>query len=127
MKTAIVGSRSFKNNVAAEKQFYDLLDKLLSSTERETIISGGAAGPDQWAEHYAKNRGCSIIIHYPDWSKGKGAGYARNKLIIGDADRVLVFWDEKSKGTMNDIALAEEFKKPVRIYCWKNGKWTLCL
>lgn len=127
MKTAIVGSRSFKDNAEAERQYYQVLDSLLNSVERETIISGGAAGPDKWAEQYAKDRGYSLIIHYPDWSKGKGAGYARNRLIIGDAERVLVFWDGRSKGTMNDIALAEEFKKPVRIYCWKGGKWLLCV
>lgn len=57
-----------------------------------------------------------MIVYYPDWDKyGKQAGFIRNRLIINDSDCVLVFWDLKSKGTLNSIQLATKKGIPVHI------------
>lgn len=47
------------------------------------------------------------------------AAYARNRLIVQEADLVLAFWDGKSKGTKHSIDLAHELDKPVTVIEWR--------
>jgi tyrosyl-tRNA synthetase len=55
-------------------------------------------------EKYAKMKNIPIKIYKPDWEKyGKAAGVIRNEDIINYSDRVIAFWDGKSKGTKNSI------------------------
>lgn len=108
MKLAVIGSRGFDD--------YALLYVHLDSLQIDTIISGGAAGADSLAAKYANEHGIELIEYKPDWAKyGRGAGIVRNKLIIEDADEVIAFWDEVSKGTLHSIKLAEKAGKHVTI------------
>jgi predicted Rossmann fold nucleotide-binding protein DprA/Smf involved in DNA uptake len=81
------------------------------------IVSGGASGADTLAVKFAKENNISYREHLPNWElHGKSAGFIRNKLIIKDADEVVVFWDGKSPGSASSIKLAEQAGKPVYIY-----------
>lgn len=111
MKIAIVGSREFKDKNLVIRVVRDI------AHPGYTIISGGAIGVDKWAEEYFDNLGFEKIIFLPDWNKyGKSAGFKRNELIINEADRVLAFWDGRSKGTKHSIDLAIKTGKPLDIY-----------
>jgi len=54
MKLAVVGSRSFKDNLQARIVAQDIIRNRLFNGKITTIISGGANGPDKWAEEVAK-------------------------------------------------------------------------
>lgn len=106
MKIAIVGSRDFAR--------LDLVRALVSElSPRCCVVSGGARGVDEAAEETARARGLDVIIHHADWSKGRGAGFERNKLIVRDADVVVAFWDGKSRGTQHTLRLAHAAGKPT--------------
>ncbi len=102
MKIAIIGSRNLE---------IEDLGKYLSSDCSE-IVSGGAKGIDTCAKNYAQMHNIALVEFLPEYDKfGRGAPIVRNKKIVDYADKVLVFWDGKSKGT-----------KSVIDYCRKAGK-----
>ena len=79
-------------------------------------MSGGAKGADTYAREYAIKKGIRLIEHLPDYAKfGKAAPLVRNKLIIDNCDKVLAFWDGKSRGTKQTIDYAEKMGKPTKI------------
>ena len=112
MKIAIVGSRTFSD--------YNLLERHINDIAKSfniiKIISGGANGADTLGEKYANINKIPTLILKPDWGKyGKGAGYIRNKDIINSSDKVVAFWDGKSKGTLNSINLAKKQNKLIQM------------
>lgn len=109
---AIVGSRTFSD--------YSLLceeiDKLRMTINITRVVSGGARGADFLGEKYAKEKNIPIVILRANWSKyGKRAGVLRNGDIVKMSDRVIAFWDGKSRGTKNTIELAEKHGKPSHV------------
>jgi len=109
---AIVGSRSFTDYAVFKAKLSEV-----SISSDDTIVSGGAKGPDSMAEKYASERGMKTIIHKPDWDRyGKSAGFLRNQLIIDDADLVIAFHDGKSRGTASSISLAKKSNKPLIVF-----------
>lgn len=112
MKLAIVGSRSFKDFSRAAKRVASLLELF----EVTAIVSGGAQGADKIAEQIADLLDLKKIIFRPDWDQyGYAAGHIRNTEIILEADIVLVFWDGKSKGTVDSIKKARKKGCPLFI------------
>lgn len=110
MRIAIVGSRKY-GNLEQVRDFVMNLDK------EDTVISGGAEGVDLMATTTAEARGIWVKTFKPDWKRyGNKAGAIRNKQIVDDADRVVAFWDRKSKGTKITVDMAVTAKKPVKIY-----------
>ena len=90
MKVAIVGSRGLE-----VRDFSPFLPK-----DTCEIISGGAKGIDSCAAEYAKKCGIALTEIKPDYKRySRGAPLMRNKEIVKMADFVLIFWDEKSRGT----------------------------
>lgn len=90
VKVAIVGSRNL---------FIDNIDDYLPYGTDE-IVSGGAKGVDSCACAYALSHGLKLTEFLPDYDTyGKRAPLLRNLEIIDYADRVIAFWDGKSRGT----------------------------
>lgn len=92
----ICGSREFENKALVDAE----VDRLRLT---DTIITGGARGPDRWAEWRAKSRGMHVIVYRPNYARyGSVAPLRRNddmlkRLRLGDW--VIAFWDGKSSGT----------------------------
>ena len=109
MRIAIVGSRSI------------MIDNLGDYIENVTeIVSGGANGVDKCAANYAKDRRIKLTEFLPEYDKyGKAAPIVRNKRIVDYADKVIVFWDGKSKGSLSVIKYAEKIGKPCKIVLCK--------
>lgn len=99
-KVAVIGSRS----LADAKGHRRMLNQILRWLRPCLIISGGATGPDMWAEEWADEFGVNTTIYRPDYVKhGKNAPHVRNTAIANECDVCIVIWDGKSKGTCSTI------------------------
>jgi len=108
-RVAIIGSRNCPNREAV----YAYIDALPDDT---VVVSGGAPGVDDAAEHAARNRGLAVWIERADWDRyGRAAGPMRNALIVAAADRLVAFWDGKSRGTADTIRKARAEGLPVEV------------
>ena len=108
MRIAIVGSRGVT---------IDRLEDYVS--DKDEIVSGGAIGVDQCAAAYARENGLQLTEFLPEYATyGRAAPIIRNKKIVDYADKVLVFWDGKSKGAASVIQYAQKVGKPCTvIFC----------
>ena len=105
MKIAVVGSRSIT---------VDDIGRYVGDFEE--IVSGGAVGVDSCAEEYARKNGIRFTVFLPEYERyGRAAPIVRNKEIVDYADKVLVFWDGSSKGTLSVIKYAEKVGKSCEI------------
>ena len=101
MKIAIIGSRSIKN-VEISKYL----------CECEEIVSGGAVGVDYCAAEYARENNIKLVEFYPEYEKyGRAAPIVRNKKIVDYSNKIIAFWDGKSKGTLSVINYAKKTGK----------------
>jgi hypothetical protein len=108
MKVAVIGSRTFDN--------YEEVKRTLSAIDITLLVSGGAKGADTLGEQYAKENNIPTKIFLPDWEKhGKAAGFIRNTDIINEAELVVAFWDNYSKGTLDALTKAEKLNKKIII------------
>ena len=115
-RLAVVGSRDFASKELVFERLGTIFDKIDVNRDTLTIISGGAQGPDSWAEEFAKDYGIKYVVHLPDWDlHGRSAGYKRNHTIWDDATCGIAFWDGESDGTRHSFKLAREQNKPLRI------------
>ena len=105
IKIAIVGSRSI---ITAD------IEKFVTSCDE--IVSGGAGGIDSCAAEYARKNGIKLTEFLPQYERyGRAAPIVRNKEIVDYSDKVIVFWDGKSKGTLSVIKYAEKVGKDCEI------------
>ena len=109
MKVAVVGSRSI---FAPDISMY--------ISDGDEIVSGGAVGVDSCAAEYAKKNGLKLTVFLPQYERyGRAAPIARNKKIVDYADKIIAFWDGKSKGTLSVIKYAEKTGKLCEIILCK--------
>ena len=105
MKIAVVGSRDIH-----ELRLGDYINK------EDEIVSGGAKGVDTLAAEYAKSNGMKLTEFLPEYKRyGRAAPLIRNKQIVDYSDKVIVFWNGTSKGTLSVIRYAEMVGKECEI------------
>ena len=105
MKVAIVGSRNI---------FINDFSKYLKKGDE--IVSGGAVGVDTCVKEYAKANGLRLTEILPEYGCfGRAAPIVRNKKIVDASDRVVVFWNGSSKGTLSVINYARKIGKPCEV------------
>ena len=109
MKVAVVGSRSILTT-----------DISMYISDGDEIVSGGAVGVDSCAAEYAKKNGLKLTVFLPQYERyGRAAPIVRNKKIVDYADKIIAFWDGKSKGTLSVIKYAEKTGKLCEIILCK--------
>lgn len=109
MKLAICGSRSHMVSLI-------VIDNLIKQHNLNPveIISGGATGIDESADHYADSKEIVFTEYKANWKKfGKAAGPFRNEEIADNADMLLLIWNGKSPGSANVKKCFEIRNKPV--------------
>jgi predicted Rossmann fold nucleotide-binding protein DprA/Smf involved in DNA uptake len=106
MKLAIIGSRGI-NQINLD----DYIEE-----KPDLIISGGAKGIDTIAWAWAVDNHLEICVIRPEYNKyGKAAPLKRNEIIVDMADKIVAFWDGKSKGTKYVIDYARKNSKEIEI------------
>lgn len=111
MRVIIAGGRDFSDY----KLLKERCDYYLRSSDDITIISGCARGADLLGERYANEKGYKILKFPADWNLGKQAGYLRNVEMSKNADALIAFWNNNSKGTKHMIEIAQKSNLEVRI------------
>ena len=114
-RIAIIGSRSRVDRLEVE-------NLVLSLAPDSIVISGGADGPDTWAEDAARRRGLGIVIFRPDLDGVTSKFdvtkryHARNQQIADAAEVVYAFVATNRKGGTEDtIKRAERRAIPVHL------------
>jgi len=79
------------------------------------LVSGGARGVDKHAEEFAEANGIPIEIIRPINPANKLDYLFRNIEIITKADKIIAFWDGKSKGTKFVIDYAKARGKDIEV------------
>jgi len=113
MKIAIIGSRNF----ILKKPIEEYIDELLSDDEfnNAQFISGGAKGIDSEIEEFCGKNYREIKVIRPINPANKIDYLFRNIEIITLADKIIAFWDGKSKGTKFVIDYAKARDKDLII------------
>jgi hypothetical protein len=119
MKICIIGSRS----IDKAEFVIPILDKFMKDHVVGTpvILSGGAKGVDQITKSYARANNINLVeflpYHLIDNKTPFSSKYffLRNKQMIDNADKVLIIWDTRSKGTEYGIKYAQKIKIPVMV------------
>lgn len=135
----VAGSRSFADEgyiwvgnqqVPCEDAVGALISGRCNAIEHDgvCVVEGGARGVDQVAGNVARSMGFDVHVMKADWSKGRSAGYARNrdmnKYISQFPKReVLLIWDGESRGTVHNFRLAHEFHNPIVCYLYKQQRF----
>jgi len=111
----IAGSRNFHDKALVLQALTEVTQGLNPSQIQ--IVSGGARGADALGEEIAKQFNTNLAIFPAQWNiHGKSAGYLRNELMAENADVLLAFWKDKSKGTNHMINLAVDYGLYTRVY-----------
>jgi hypothetical protein len=108
IKVVIAGCRDFYDYPVV-KSAIDHLEWSISE-----IVSGAATGVDTLGERYAKEYNLKLTKFKSQWDRyGIRAGPIRNVQMAQYADNLVAFWDGKSPGTKNMIAVMHRLTKPV--------------
>lgn len=116
MRTSIIiaGGRDF-TNLALLKASLLAVCKQHSITSLE-IVCGGANGADNAGRMVGIAAKIPVKMMWADWATyGKSAGYRRNVEMGEYADRAIIFWDGKSKGSKHMIDIMEKLDKPYTV------------
>jgi len=115
MRVAVVGSRRRADRKTIEARIAELAPGTV-------VITGGARGPDRWAQQAARARGLEVIVHLPDldgirarWQAAERF-YTRNQHLVDDSDEVIAFVaPDRTGGTEDTIRRATRAGKPVGV------------
>lgn len=109
MKIAVVGSRSI-TAISLKEYLFDC----------DEIVSGGAAGVDRCAAEYARKNRLKLTEFLPQYDRyGRAAPIIRNREIVDYADKIVVFWNGTSRGTLSVIQYAKKTGKPCEVILCK--------
>ena len=116
----IFGSRTLDSY-----QVDEVIVEFLNRSEYSFIIT--ALDPDgvcQRVKHVAKTRKSGVVLIEIglDEKRAQGMHEARSVIALKMADHMLAIWDGKSKGTLNEINLAEKMGVPTTVI--KMKAWT---
>lgn len=110
-KIVVAGGRTYTNT----GMVFICLEKIVQ--KGDVIISGHAKGVDMMGELYAQKNNLACEIYPAEWDKyGRSAGPRRNEQMAQVADKVVVFWNFKSRGTKNMVEMAKKYKKELFIF-----------
>lgn len=133
MNILIAGGRDFNDYKKADNAWWFTVNEQDLFLEDITIVSGACDsnkgvltftrpdgkkiyGADGVGESLAKDYGYPVKSFPADWKKfSNSAGPIRNEEMAKIINRALIFWDGKSKGSLNMINNCNKYKVPLTI------------
>lgn len=122
---AVVGSRRRRDREAVRARIRRRVAELRRDHAAVGIVTGGATGPDTWAEELAREAQWPLHVIRPDLEGlAKGAPrwaftrryHARNRMVAEAAHEMLAFVaPSRTGGTEHAVAEAKRLHKPVLI------------
>lgn len=106
---AIIGTRDYPA---------EMIETALLQIEGEEImlLTGGHTASEA-GKKIAKMKGWEIGEYLPNYKKyGQGATHMRSKEMLQQAHEVLTFWNGISKGTANEMQIAQKMGKKMTHY-----------
>lgn len=93
------------------------IDEYIQTYNITHILVGDCRGVDYIVrQHYKNSDIVQIKIFTADWNRfGKSAGPIRNREMIKQADFLIAFPDNNSRGTISAINIANELEVPVEV------------
>lgn len=114
-KIIVAGSRSFNNYSEAESILNHIIQNYNSNDV--VIVSGGARGADKLGELFAMKKGLKLKVFPANWNKhGKAAGPIRNQEMAEFGTHCIVFWDGKSRGSLDMMKRAKKESLKLLVY-----------
>lgn len=111
MKTIIAGSRGFSDYQA----LCDVMNHL--DWKPTTVISGCARGVDILGEQWAIENNIPVERYPADWKKyGRSAGPIRNRQMAENAEALVAFLSQKSRGTRDMISQAQKHGLKIHVH-----------
>ena len=109
MNIAFSGCRNF-----TDYEFVESKLNIILKNNNFKILVGDSKGVDSLIIRYAREYNFEYAIFKANWDQnGKSAGPIRNREMIQQADGLIAFWNNYSKGTKN--AIEEATKKKIKI------------
>jgi hypothetical protein len=134
-KLGIIGSRVWTSRagqiwnpkITNPREFvFNHMDQYVAKYGKPSkVYSGGAKGADKYGVEWAESRGIKFKEYRPDGPESAevlmNEGYIpalfhRNKLVVKASDRIVAFWDKKSRGTLDTLTKAKTTKKKVSYF-----------
>lgn len=111
MNIGVVGSRDWPDRNFVNERLRAYV------TKNDVVVTGGGRGVDTYAEYWAYAHDVPVIVYRPDWERyGRSAGFRRNHDIVRNADMVIAFSYNNSRGTAHSIELARHQGKSVLLF-----------
>jgi hypothetical protein len=109
----ITGSRTWIDNTRIRDALADAYRRFPDAV----LVHGDARGADRIAAGIWRRGGLPTEAHPADWTRGRGAGMARNRHMVDlGADVCLAFIRQHSRGATHCAALAEAAGIPTCRY-----------
>lgn len=84
--------------------------------EGDVIIQGGASGADSIAMAFCNENGFCLVTMKAIYPSKREYYLHRNAEMIGMCDRVIAFWDGKSRGTDFTVRYARKRNLDVKVF-----------
>lgn len=111
MRVLVCGGRDYYRRDV----IFATLTNIHAETPITALIEGGAAGVDQLAYAWAKERGLQNCTYRADWNThGRAAGPIRNASMLADGNPDLVVAFQGGRGTADMVRRAKAAGVPVR-------------
>lgn len=117
MKMAIFGSRT----LSGEKVIEIIVNSVQTFEPESIITSGETLGVCEEARICSRYLAIPLKVYWLDESKCAGKYHHRSIAVLTECDKCLFIHDGKSKGTLNEIEVAQKLGKPYDVVLIKNG------
>jgi hypothetical protein len=107
-KLSVHGSRGLKD----ERVKIILLEEIRAHGITEIVTHAEPDGVCNVARTLCREMAIPLKLHFLNFKYLRGAFEHRSKDVLRDADRAIFIHDGKSKGTANELKLAEKMKIP---------------
>lgn len=108
MKLSVHGSRTLND----ERVKILLMEEIETQGITEMVTHGEPDGVCRVARDLCKEKAIPLKLHFLNFKYLRGAFEHRSMDVLRDSDRAIFIHDGKSKGTSNEVKLAEKMNVP---------------